>query len=930
MVWPMSGLLDVWAVPECTTVFPDSTKEPENEVFSAGEGHVRLAGAVNEVVAFQVVFRSDRGGSIVDVSLDDLRAGDRVVPGAGAAFFREVRLAVSDYPAWFLRLTPLLRQARLYPDVLVPLGAPRGGLPIELGLGEAEAVWCEIRIPPGTQPGRYESKLRVTDGHRRACELRVTLQVWPFALPLTRHLAVMAGVDTGELLRQHLEVFGRPYEPGQLTFDDPLYAKATAVLDAAVRLLHDHRCGPVLRDVMPRREAGAAGLLSLDWADYDRLVTAIIDGSAFPDRASAAAWPIPVDDRNPPPESFGGIRSAGYERMLLDYLRQCATHFADRGWLDRNFVWLPISGTDSAELYDEFERLGGLVRAADRRLRMVCTLRPESMTAWGCLDEGFKDVSELVGIWAPPADVADADVFARQRSAGRGTWLKPAGPPFSGSTAVFAPGEHARSLAWQAHRFGCDGLLLESANAWPTDGKPAPPGEQCLIWPGKAYGLPGPIPSIRLKRLLRGIQDYEYLWLLERNRRPGIARRIAGDLFPFGGTASFGDHCLDGRPNAWVGEPGAWSLARRLAAGEIVSAMEGPNSPKVGDEAAEIERFERQIEWARFTDGVRKVRVEIEGVRVGLDSNNGRSPVELNVTATLLNATRDPVTGTLSPADAPQGWEVRDAGDPIVDLAPSAGLKRVLRIGADALEPSVDGVWPIRVAVDCDRGKPDIGGGRIAFLNSQRLINPVVLDGRLDEWPLGADNVAGDFLLVGAIDVPKAGRMRSERPSQQTTAFVSHDARFLYIAFFCRDDALARRVIARDSFVHYDELWPTGDDLVEVVLDPAGRAASPGDLLHIVVKSNGAVVCERGVPALARVAPYGDWPAKVAAAVDDRSHPDRWTVEIRIPLESLGSHAEIFGINFGRYLPRLGEYSSWSGARRYLYSPASLGNIRVP
>jgi hypothetical protein len=72
-----------------------------------------------------------------------------------------------------------------------------------------------------------------------------------------------------------------------------------------------------------------------------------------------------------------------------------------------------------------------------------------------------------------------------------------------------------------------------------------------------------------------------------------------------------------------------------------------------------------------------------------------------------------------------------------------------------------------------------------------------------------------------------------------------------------------------------------------------------------------------------------DWPAKAVAAVDDHSHPDRWTVEIRLPIESIGKHPEIFGVNFGRYLPRLGEYSSWSGARRYLYSPASLGNMRL-
>lgn len=926
--WLAPQQIDVWAVPEGATVFQDSTREPENEVFIAGESRVRLAGAINEVVAFQLVIRSRGRARIANVGVEDFLGSGATIPSDRMALFREIRIPVEDYPAWFLRLTPLLRQPRAYPDILVPLSAPRGGLPIELQSGQAEALWCEIRIPPGTPPGRYDSKLRVTGRAGGGRELSVQLEVWPFALPLTRHLAVTAGLDTAGLFRHHLDVNGKPYESGALSFDDPMYPKATAVLDSAVRLLHDHRCAPVLSDVMPRRDVDPVGLSRLDWTDYDRLVSAIVDGSAFVDRTTAGAWPVPANERHPPPEVFGGWRSPGYERALIDYLRQCATHFQERGWLDRHFLWIPVPGATMAARYDAFSWLGGVVRAAGGRLRPVCTLPAQSMAAWGCREPGFQDVSEFVGIWAPPADTLDAETLAGQRSAGRPTWLNPSRPPFSGSTALVAPGDHARSLAWQAYRFGCEGLFLESVNAWAADGR-AVPGDKILIWPGRDYGLPGPVASIRLKRLLRGIQDYEYLWLLEQNRRPAIARRIAGDLLPFGGTASFGDHCLDGRPGAWASDASAWSLARRLVAAEILSAMEEPTRRLAGDEVAEIERFERQIDWTRFTDSVRRIRVNVDGVRVAFNASDAQSPVVLEANVTLLNATRDMVNAQLAAMDMPEGWLLGDAGPPIADFAPAATLRRLLRIETAELRPNVDGIVPIRVAVDRGKDAPDVGDGRVAFLTSQRLANSITIDGKLDDWPLGAGNVAGDFLLVGAADVPKQGRPRPDRPSQQTTVFVTHDSRFLYFAFFCQDDRLADRVIARDNFVHYDELWPTGDDLVEVVIDPTAKAGSPGDLLHIVVKSNGSVTCERGVPALARVADCADWPAKAIAAVDDRSHADRWTVEIRLPIESLGEYAEIFGVNFGRYLPRLGEYSSWSGARRYLYSPASLGNIRL-
>jgi hypothetical protein len=256
-------------------------------------------------------------------------------------------------------------------------------------------------------------------------------------------------------------------------------------------------------------------------------------------------------------------------------------------------------------------------------------------------------------------------------------------------------------------------------------------------------------------------------------------------------------------------------------------------------------------------------------------------------------------------------------------------MRHVLRIEADAVRPNVEGVVPIQVALTDGGEELAAEAGRLCVLVSRELSEALTVDGKLDDWPLGSGNVAGDFVLVGAADVPKEGRTSANRPSQVTLAFVAHDSDYLYVAFHCEDDHLTERRVARDNVVHYDELWPVSDDLVEVLLDPTGQAVHAGDLLHIVVKANGAVVSERGVPCLAQVAGHSAWPANVIAAVDEKTHPDRWTVEIRIPRRSLGEQVEVCGINFARFQPRLGEYASWSGARRHLYSPVTLGNLRV-
>jgi hypothetical protein len=56
-------------------------------------------------------------------------------------------------------------------------------------------------------------------------------------------------------------------------------------------------------------------------------------------------------------------------------------------------------------------------------------------------------------------------------------------------------------------------------------------GDGVLVYPGQDVkysnedrGIPGPVASIRLKNIRRGMQDYEYLWLARKN---GLNEEIA-------------------------------------------------------------------------------------------------------------------------------------------------------------------------------------------------------------------------------------------------------------------------------------------------------------------------------------------------------------------------------------------------------------------
>jgi hypothetical protein len=953
----------IWAVPGSATLTPDATPEQRNNIFDGSQNTITLSAAINETVGFQLGMKSDgllAGVQSVDAEPLRMNGSDQIASDY-IRFYRQEWITVESFPAWYLRLTPYLSETRQVADPLVPIVEGSGALPIGLKRGRCEAIWVDVHVPPGTEPGIYRGGLKVGTGREEGERLNLVVHVWPFALPQVRHVAVVADFDTRKLLARHLSIGGRPYSPTHLRSDDPMYKQAVRTIEATLHMLNAHRLSPVTSDLQPARSVDSVGDIELDWTDYDRLVGPILDGSAFPDRQPAIAWPMPLTEDSPSPAVYGGLGSARYNRMLADYMAKCAEHFEANGWLDRHYVPVPLTAADAAAKYRLFERFGRVLKESDPRLQPLCTLWPQSMEPYGWVGGPYRNVNALVGVWAVPGMFADPAQLAAQRSADRRTWLIPSHPPYSGSLWLAAMPTSARSLPLQAYRFGCEAVFLPKINDWPDRATMNAAGsEQMLIWPGRPHGLTEPIPSVRLKRLRRGLQDCEYLWLLEQNRRGAISERIAADLFAFGGTDCYVEHFLDGRAGGWIRDANAWELARRIIAEEIVLALEATGAVTPLELVREnTERIAERVAWTRHTETVRQVRADVEGIRAlsarpvaeqeqadepidleTLLANTPESgsllptpaqpprPVELAATLSVFNASYGPARLAFDFVEVPPGWRTTGSAGEAPLLAPFEFARQVVMAEASSIPTDPDGVVRLGIQrVDPD-GLSSVAPGRLCLLTVQPIESAIRIDGRLDDWPMGTENVASDFLLVGGRDVPKVNLPHPIKASQRTTVFVCRDAEYLYIAFNCEDRALNRRGITRSNYVRYDGLWPTGEDLVEVILDPAGTSLSPGDLYHVVVKANGAVIAERGAACLEPIGAHAEWTADVVAAVDDRWQGDRWGVEVRIPLRSLGETAEIWGANFGRFHARSGEYSSWSGARRYLYSPVSLGNLR--
>jgi hypothetical protein len=56
------------------------------------------------------------------------------------------------------------------------------------------------------------------------------------------------------------------------------------------------------------------------------------------------------------------------------------------------------------------------------------------------------------------------------------------------------------------------------------------PGEGMLVYPGQLVGIAGIVPSMRLKWIREGVQDFEYVAILKRLGREDLARKFVREV----------------------------------------------------------------------------------------------------------------------------------------------------------------------------------------------------------------------------------------------------------------------------------------------------------------------------------------------------------------------------------------------------------------
>jgi hypothetical protein len=474
----------VWSTSSLARITPTS---------AAGTGRqVTLWSARNEYESFQIIVRAGSGNlTNVNITVSDLSGPDgRVIPKSAFTLYREHYVYISK-PSPDLGGLNRPGPAGWYPDGLIPFAgvikepAPAlKAVPSAVANGQNQGFWVDLLTPADAAPGQYWGSY-VVSSDQGSVTGEILLTVWNFTLPLKPTLKTAFSFKNGN--------------PG--------------TLEATKELLR-HRLSPTAETLADQR-------LLIDQYGLGS------NNLGFWSNASYASGNCTMS----PAPTVTAIqqRIAQQQPDLFLY-----NYTADE------------IGVCPSNTFDSLRQWARALHAAGARNLVTTPPRPE------LLDDGSGTGRSAVDIWVvanfqyteSPAGIIDV------QAKGDEVWSSNAlmADSYSPKWLVdFAPINFRIQPGFISQSLGISGLLYWQVDRWSSDpwnnisntgafSSNNYPGEGVLLYPGAQAGIPngGAAPSIRLKLLRDGVEDFEYVHMLRTQgfgewSRP-IVQRVGPDF----------------------------------------------------------------------------------------------------------------------------------------------------------------------------------------------------------------------------------------------------------------------------------------------------------------------------------------------------------------------------------------------------------------
>jgi len=537
----------VWTFTGLERVLRDSPPGPNTKAM--------VRAARNEWESFQIALRSAKSVRINDIVAGPLRGpSNAALPAGNVHLYREHQLHIT---------VPSYRndkfQAGWYPDALIPFRHPMTGerltggrfraVPFDLPADETHAFWVDLHIPRDATPGHYVGEFNIQIEGGSPMVVPVEIEVWGFALP--------------ERATMFTEMCGTPAERMRRYYDNLAKKGVIAkppdygpIREQCARLETDHRLnspppGELVAD-RPREDGSfdltpeqLAGLRR--WAEKYHLTMVSVP-------PPSRRFKDPVADRD----------------RIHRWLKSWDRAMDAAGLGDRLLYTYLLDEPNDAKAYETVQQWGKVVRESGSRVKVLVTEQTKTQ------DEAWGDLYGAVDIWVPLFPLFDPDTAAARQKLGEQIWCYTAlcqGKQPTPWWQTDFPILNYRVPAWIAWRYEMKGILYWAGlsfwyhveDPWtdpmtyqpgdrsrPISKRAVYNGEGLLVYPARDVGFDGVVPSMRLKALRDGLEDFDYLALLETR---GLREKALEIVMPVAGSW-----------NEWAQDPAAYLAAReRLA-----------------------------------------------------------------------------------------------------------------------------------------------------------------------------------------------------------------------------------------------------------------------------------------------------------------------------------------------------------------------------
>ena len=560
---------------------------------------VSLQGARGEYLSFQLVLTNHTDSMLTDMSIEmSPFASDNVQFKIDPELFLEWSVEVKTTSTGYPKAT---LGTGWYPDALIPMNRiqsdsskVRGRWVYPLTVPDfnnriegqrSQIFWVDQYIPfdrDAVKPGTYTSTLTVTIGGDTQ-KIPVNLRVWDFAIPNENQFKASLqheGFLSGANEKLELEVY-QLFKRNRIGLMDPTYQPELQVLKN--------------------------GSVNINWEEHDRRLKKYLTGEAFTRSYGYEYGPgvgEPIETFALPFDVYGKHGTAGWpdigkpdvernpenQALYVSTIQKVREHLREMIDPKKTDLTVYLNGLDESYFQEAWDRMvfyGDVFKKhyPEAQFRVDGAYSEEAMAVIG----------KSINSWASHTINYNIEQVKKHQKNGIKDWLY--GPMLyeskvnswvGSSTFIDLPLVNDRAISWSCWKYGTYSWISWGIGAgwergwydpesWKDYYKEASEadaeftyrqfnGNGSLVYkPGVVPNVNVVCPSIRLKTMRNGVQDYEYLRLLTKldgnsDRADDVVNKIIKN--------PFGDNAI-GNLDVWSFDAKDWDESR-IALGEMI------------------------------------------------------------------------------------------------------------------------------------------------------------------------------------------------------------------------------------------------------------------------------------------------------------------------------------------------------------------------